>query len=92
MESMLARRPGERPSCKELLGNPLGPLESFLLARGLRTLDLSGCQKISEAGVESIAKGCTGLAYLNLSGCERVGRRFLMHLLSELRFSDPAHT
>ncbi len=59
---------------------------------GLRNLDLSGCQSVSEVGIREIAHGCTGIGYLNVTGCRSISRRFLMHLINEMQFSDPAHT
>ena len=59
---------------------------------GLRNLNLAGCQAISEAGIKEIALGCTGIGYLNVTNCKSISRRFLMHLIGDLKFSDPAHT
>jgi Leucine Rich repeat len=41
-------------------------------AATLTALDLSGCARISDAGVSPIAELCTGLTYLNLKGVNRV--------------------
>ena len=57
----------------------------------LQTLNLSNCAAISERGVEDLAQGCTGLSYLNITGCTQISRRFLMNLIADLRFSEPAH-
>ena len=59
---------------------------------GLRNLNLAGCQSVSEKGIKDIAHGCTGIGYLNVTNCKNVTRRFLMHLITDLQFSDPAHT
>jgi len=59
---------------------------------GLRNLNLANCQAISEVGIREIAHGCTGIGYLNVSNCKAISRRFLMHLIKDLQFSDPAHT
>jgi len=57
----------------------------------LQTINLSECSQISESGVQTLAVNCTGLGYLNLNGCKKVGRRFLMNLITRLKFSEPAH-
>lgn len=59
---------------------------------GLRNLNLANCQSISEKGLTDIAHGCTGIGYLNVTNCKSITRRFLMHLITDLQFSDPAHT
>jgi Leucine Rich repeat len=41
-------------------------------AATLTALDLSGCARISDAGVSPIAELCTGLTYLNLKGVNRI--------------------
>ncbi|GMH96083.1 hypothetical protein TrVE_jg13687 [Triparma verrucosa] len=59
---------------------------------GLRDLDISGCQRVSEVGITNIAHGCTGIGYLNVTDCKLISRRFLMRLINDMQFSDPAHT
>ena len=59
---------------------------------GLRDLDISGCQMVSERGITDIAHGCTGIGYLNVTNCRQISRRFLMRLIGDMQFSDPAHT
>jgi len=59
---------------------------------GLRNLNLAGCPAVTEAGITEIAHGCTGIGYLNVTDCKHISRRFLMQLIKEMQFSDPAHT
>ncbi|GMI33163.1 hypothetical protein TeGR_g14531, partial [Tetraparma gracilis] len=59
---------------------------------GLRNLNLAGCSAITEAGIREIAHGCTGIGFLNVTNCKNITRRFLMHLIKDMQFSDPAHT
>ncbi|KAJ1447081.1 hypothetical protein M885DRAFT_472235 [Pelagophyceae sp. CCMP2097] len=65
--------------------------EALRGAVGLRALDLSGCPRVSERGVGSVARGVTALAKLDLTGCRAVSRRFLLELLAQaLPYSDAA--
>jgi F-box/leucine-rich repeat protein 2/20 len=59
---------------------------------GLRNLNLANCSAITEAGIKEIAYGCTGIGFLNVTNCKNISRRFLMHLIRDMQFSDPAHT
>jgi len=58
----------------------------------LRNLNIAGCGSVTEAGIKEIAHGCTGIGFLNVTNCKNITRRFLMRLITEMQFSDPAHT
>lgn len=47
-----------------------GELEKF---RGLKCLDLSGCQQIQDDDLSIIVRGCGQLTELSLNHCERIG-------------------
>ena len=59
---------------------------------GLRNLNVANCQAITERGITLIAQNCTGIGYLNVTNCKAISRRFLMNLITDMQFSDPAHT
>lgn len=55
--------------------------------RELRALDVAGCEKVSDDGVEILAKHCTQLQSIDLSGCCRVRDRsvYAMSKITRLR-------
>ncbi|KAJ8601043.1 hypothetical protein CTAYLR_004489 [Chrysophaeum taylorii] len=57
----------------------------------LRTLDLSGCNLVSEKGISAVAKAHAGLAKLDVTSCARVSRHCLWRIAEEvLEFAEVA--
>ena len=54
----------ELASCAGQL--PIQPL------KGLTSIKLSGCGRITNAGLASLVGGCAGLASVDLSGCDKI--------------------
>ena len=69
------------PISPQLSPLPSLPPGALLLAKAcsrLRSLDLSFCPEVTEAGVDTLARGVTGLTTLKLNGNgDRVDARFL---------------
>jgi len=49
----------------------------------LRALSLSGCSRLSSAGVASLLESCSGVQELDLAGCSRLSDAALAPLLGE---------
>jgi len=59
-------------------------------AHQLEYLNLGGCPAVTGRGITEIAEQCTGLDSLDITGCTQISRRFLMELVGQMDFSQPA--
>jgi hypothetical protein len=59
-------------------------------AHQLEYLNLGGCPAVTGRGITEIAEHCTGLDSLDITGCTQISRRFLMELVGQMDFSQPA--